>query len=163
MRWIVFLLSALTFLGCSSEEDPCGLPDLPRRNSCSPPTSRMGLTAIELMQLYVLEQNLTVQKTSDNLWYIIEEPGEEEKPTVSDEVRVDYVGYFRNHCKFDSNDDISFGLENLIEGWKKGIPLIGRCGRIKLIIPPSLAYGNRPPSNIPNGEPLIFDLNLLDF
>ena len=123
----------------------------------------MGLVPLELMDLYVTEQDLTVTKRADNLWYVIIDPGSEEKPSINDRVRVDYEGYFRNHCRFDGTSDISFPLSNLIEGWKLGIPLVGKCGTVKLIVPPSLGYGSNPPRGIPRGEPLIFDINLLDF
>jgi FKBP-type peptidyl-prolyl cis-trans isomerase FkpA len=157
------LLIVLVTLSCRNDEDDCGLPDLEVRAECAPPSDRMGLLPLELMDLYVTEQGLNVTKSPDNLWYVITNPGSDEKPSVNDRVRVDYEGYFRNNCRFDGTSDISFRLTNLIEGWKLGIPLVGKCGTIKLILPPSLAYGSNPPPGIPRGEPLIFDINLLDF
>ena len=79
------------------------------------------------------------------------------------DVTVDYSGYFRNGCNFDANNGITFGLLNLIPGWQEGIPLVGTCGSIQLFVIPELGYGANPPNGIPEGEPLIFDINLLDF
>jgi FKBP-type peptidyl-prolyl cis-trans isomerase FkpA len=33
-------------------------------------------------------------------------------------------------------------LNNLIAGWKEGLPYIGEGGKIKLVIPSHLAYNN---------------------
>jgi FKBP-type peptidyl-prolyl cis-trans isomerase FkpA len=57
----------------------------------------------------------------------------------------------------------------LIEGWKIGLPLIQKSGKIKLYIPPSLGYGasdikdNNGVVVIPANSMLIFDVSLVDF
>jgi len=53
-------------------------------------------------------------------------------------------------------------LSSLIEGWKIGIPLIKKGGRIKLIIPSALAYGCTGYASIPPNTPLYFDVTLTD-
>ncbi|HAD33478.1 MAG TPA: FKBP-type peptidylprolyl isomerase, partial [Chitinophagaceae bacterium] len=58
---------------------------------------------------------------------------------------------------------VSFGLDGLIVGWQEGIPLIGAGGKIKLYLPPSLAYGSNANGNIPANSSLIFDIDLLGF
>jgi FKBP-type peptidyl-prolyl cis-trans isomerase len=61
-----------------------------------------------------------------------------------------------------------FPLSSLIEGWKRGIPLLGEGGKIRLFIPPSLGYGpggwlnpNTGLYNIPPNAVLIFEIKLI--
>ena len=166
MKNLILLLTLCTLFSCGDVEgvdvDACDLPALEKKSSCDGPDENHGLTALELMDLYVVDEELVVQKKGD-LWYVIVEPGGSKKPTSNSTVKFDYSGYYRNDCSFDKANDITFTLTNLIEGWKIGIPLVGKCGVIKLIVPPSLAYGDNPNNGIKKGEPLIFDINVLDF
>ena len=62
-----------------------------------------------------------------------------------------------------------FVLGALIEGWKKGLPLIKKSGEIILYIPPSLGYGSQDYVNsdnvvvIPKNSMLIFTIKLKDY
>ncbi len=55
-------------------------------------------------------------------------------------MKTDYTGKFTNNTSFDEGV-VSFPLTGVIEGWQIGIPLIKQGGKVKLIIPPYLAYG----------------------
>lgn len=114
---------------------------------------------------YITENNLTVQEGPEGLRYIIEEPGTADRPTVNSRVTVNYVGRLTDDRIFDetTGSPISFQLGNLIRGWQLGIPLVGTGGRIKLLLPPSLGYGNRPVGSIPANSNLIFDIELVSF
>ena len=157
--WILVLFLGIT--ACNS--DSCDLPVPASKERCDGPESTGGLNALELMDVYVAENNLNVTKTTDNLYYVIMDAGDGDEPDLSASVTVDYVGYYRNGCSFDSSNGISFGLTNLIRGWQNGIPLVGKCGSVLLIVPPSLAYGANPSNGITAGEPLIFEINLRDW
>lgn len=65
---------------------------------------------------------------------------------------------------FTSGSPIAFELVQggLIEGWIKGIPGMKVGGMRRLVIPPSLAYGETERSGIPANSTLIFDIELLD-
>jgi hypothetical protein len=65
-----------------------------------------------------------------------------------------------NGTTFDSSNNVTLPLNALIEGFKIGLPLIGIGGRIKLIIPSSLAYGCQGGGSIPSNSPLYFDITL---
>jgi len=113
---------------------------------------------------YLVGINETATVTSSGLNYIITEEGDGEFPSISDEVTVNYTGYFTNGDIFDmSTDPITFPLTNVIEGWQEGIPLLSRGGSGKLIIPSHLGYGSNPPNGIPENAVLIFDVDLIDF
>ncbi len=114
---------------------------------------------------YIAENNLTVQEGPEGLLYIIEEPGSAERPTVNSEVTVHYVGRLTDDRIFDQTNGspIEFELGNLIRGWQLGIPFVGTGGKIKLLLPPSLGYGNRPVGSIPANSNLVFDIELVSF
>jgi len=107
------------------------------------------------------------QTTSSGLVYIIEEPGGEEKPKVQDEITIHYKGYITDGTVFDQTNGSprTFGLYQLIPAWQEAIPMIGRGGKVKILAPPSTAYGNRPPPGTPitSTSVLVFDIELVDF
>jgi peptidylprolyl isomerase len=49
----------------------------------------------------------------------------------------------------------------LLPGLSAGLQLIAPGGRIELLIPPSLGYGNRAAGGIPPGAGLVFDVTLI--
>jgi FKBP-type peptidyl-prolyl cis-trans isomerase FkpA len=98
------------------------------------------------------------------LYYVDEETGTGENPDPTSTVRVAYKGYFTNGEVFDesSSAGITFGLNQVIQGGRVGIPFFKEGGRGKLIIPSGLAYGSRPRSDIPANSVLIFDIELIE-
>lgn len=97
---------------------------------------------------------------------VIDEPGTgEERPTLTDEVTIFYQGYLLDGHKFDGTADYpaTFPLMNLIQGWQIGIPMFGKDGKGKLIIPSDLAYGDRDNGEIPGGSTLLFEIALIDW
>jgi peptidylprolyl isomerase len=62
----------------------------------------------------------------------------------------------------DFGDPIVFGLNQVIEGWTKGVPGMKVGGRRRLVIPAAQAYGASSPSpNIPANSDLVFDIELV--
>ena len=62
----------------------------------------------------------------------------------------------------DFGDPITFGLNQVIEGWTKGVPGMKVGGTRRLIIPAAQAYGaNSPSANIPPNSDLVFDIELV--
>jgi FKBP-type peptidyl-prolyl cis-trans isomerase FkpA len=114
------------------------------------------------IEAYARDNGLTTQRTSTGLHYIIDTVGNGTFPTISNTVRVNYVGKLLNGTQFDANNNITFPLTGVIVGWQQGIPLFSVGGSGRLIIPSSLAYGpSGQGSNIPPNAVLDFDIDLL--
>lgn len=101
---------------------------------------------------------------SSGLYYEIINPGSGMSPTTSSTVSVVYTGKFFNGTVFDAAaNPVTFPLSGVIDGWKIGVPLIKKGGRIKLVVPSALAYSctGYMPTIQPN-TPLYFDITLTD-
>ncbi len=63
----------------------------------------------------------------------------------------------------DTGQPAQFGLDQVIEGWTKGVPGMKVGGKRRLIIPAVQAYGSTPPSGsgIPADADLVFDIELV--
>ena len=112
---------------------------------------------------YLAKNNLTAQRSTSGLYYIINEQGTGTQPTAASNVTVAYKGYFTNGNVFDQSkaEGISFGLNQVIKGWTEGIPYFKTGGSGVLLIPPHLGYGSTNNGPIPGGSVLIFDVKLI--
>ena len=62
----------------------------------------------------------------------------------------------------DFGDAITFGLDQVIQGWTDGVPGMKIGGTRRLVIPAEQAYGSSSPSrNIPANSDLVFDIDLV--
>lgn len=62
----------------------------------------------------------------------------------------------------DFGNPVTFGLNEVIEGWTKGVPGMKVGGTRRLIIPAEQAYGAASPApNIPANSDLVFDIDLV--
>lgn len=116
---------------------------------------------------YLTQNNLEATKHESGIYYIIEKKGSDEHPTINNTVTMDYKGYYLDDEKFDSSYDrgkpLVYILGGLIRGWQIGVPLFGKGGKGKLIIPPNLGYGSNPTNGIRDNATLVFDIELIDF
>ena len=112
---------------------------------------------------YRAKNNLTAQRSTSGLYYIINEQGTGTQPTAASNVTVAYKGYFTNGNVFDQSkaEGISFGLNQVIKGWTEGIPYFKTGGSGVLLIPSHLGYGSTNNGPIPGGSVLIFDVKLI--
>lgn len=112
-----------------------------------------------------LEKNKNAKKTESGLVYEMLKEGTGKSPKATDTVEVHYHGTLITGKVFDSsverNKTIKFPLNQVIKGWTEGLQLLKEGGKIKLIIPSDLAYGEAgAPPRIPGGATLVFEIEL---
>lgn len=92
--------------------------------------------------------------------------GDGSRPSIDDEVLVDYEGRLTTGEVFDSSYErgkaARFGVANLIKGWTEALQLMPAGSKWRLTIPPQLAYGERELDGIPANSILVFDMELID-
>jgi FKBP-type peptidyl-prolyl cis-trans isomerase FkpA len=148
IKYAFFIVALLALFGCNKDDDS----DFQQQYD----------TDIQLIENYLAENNLTAEKTSTGLYYIITNEGSGSNPNINNVVTVQYSGFLLDGTKFDSGTS-SFPLRNVIEGWQQGIPKFKTKGRGKLLIPSYLGYGSSGTSSIPGNSVLIFDIYLISF
>ena len=89
-------------------------------------------------------------------------------PKQGEGVTVHYTGWLTDGAKFDSSVDrdepftFVLGTGQVIAGWDQGVAKMKVGDKVKLTIPPDLAYGEAGyPGAIPPNSTLIFEVELL--
>ncbi|CAM4867027.1 unnamed protein product [Rotaria socialis] len=93
----------------------------------------------------------------------------DKKSKKGDKLHMHYTGTLKsNGKKFDSSRDrgepftFTIGTGQVIKGWDQGLLNMCEGEQRKLVIPPSLGYGDRGAGNdIPGGATLVFEVELV--
>lgn len=127
---------------------------------------------VELMTQYLQENNISVEPTESGLYFIETAPGTGGPVERGAMVTVHYIGRLLTGEKFDASYDhnppepieFALGTGRVIPGWDEGIGYMSIGSKATLVIPSSLAYGDRPPPGgiIKAFSPLVFDVELVD-
>jgi len=91
--------------------------------------------------------------------YQIITPGDTTKPNLCTSITMTYTGKLMTGIQFDAGT-ITYPLKDLIVGWQIAVPMIGKGGKIKMVIPSSLAYGPVANGSIPANSPLFFEMSI---
>ncbi|MBS7565867.1 FKBP-type peptidyl-prolyl cis-trans isomerase [Mucilaginibacter sp. Bleaf8] len=116
------------------------------------------------IQAYLKANNITAVKDTSGLYYQVLIPGTGANATSSSTVNVNYTGTLLDGTQFDTgNFSTSLSASaNVIKGWKIGLTHINKGGRILLIMPSALGYGDLSPGDkIPANSVLVFKIDML--
>jgi FKBP-type peptidyl-prolyl cis-trans isomerase FkpA len=153
LLWLCVGLSA-----CFRKNNGCGTQD----NIIAPNSEQLALKA------YLDSNSISATLNASGFYYKIVSQGSGTTPNLCSHITVSYKGQLTNGNVFDEETDQIFTLGDLIDGWKKGLPLIEAGGEVRLYIPPSLGYGSSGLKDdagnvvVPGNSILIFDIDLLD-
>ena len=150
----VFLISVLiSGLGCVKGEnaEPC--------TNKSPESEQAAMVA------YASAQGFSMTQHPNGMYYQVVEPGSGAKALSTSRIFVKYTGkLISSNAIFDQQNNAEqtgWVLGSLIPGWQIGIPLISIGGKVRLIVPSSLAYGCRPYASLPGDAVLFFEIELV--
>lgn len=122
-------------------------------------------TGAEFLEGFVKKES--AQKTPSGIAYKMIKEGTGKAPKATDVVKVHYHGTLIDGTVFDSSvergKEVEFPLDRVIKGWTEAVQLLKEGGKIKVVIPSELAYGDvGAPPKIPGGATLIFEIELFE-
>ena len=154
MRFLPFRLVAFLGLIACQTESPTKTTQPPDPNNTPDNPSDTG--------------DLQSTTTQSGLRFLVLHSSEGPQPQPGEVVAVHYTASLEDGTVFDSSWErdepfyFTLGRNLVIRGWDEGIALMRLGSRIRLFIPPDLAYGTRGSSGvIPPNATLIFDVELL--
>ncbi len=112
-------------------------------------------------------ENPDIKTSESGLSYVISAPGEAPMPADTSVVVVNYVGKLADGTVFDQSPEgqpATFGVNQVIPGFREGLKMLGKGGKATLYIPGNLAYGEQgvPQAGIGPNAMLIFDIEVVD-
>lgn len=158
------LAIALVVVGCSGSDDAAdkaGKPD-PSESQGSESQSTAGSSDFASIVAERGEPKLTKVAVPADLEITDDVVGTGRTVKATDTVTVQYVGAAASTGKvFESSwssQPATFPLNQVIEGWSKGLVGMKEGGRRTLVIPPAMAYGNDGPAP---GDALVFTVDMI--
>ena len=122
-------------------------------------TNDNSATQRALMEAFCNNNGITYTVHPSGILYQIMTPGDTAKPNLCTSLTMTYTGKLMTGIQFDKGT-ITYPLKDLIVGWQIAVPLIGKGGKIKMVIPSSLAYGPTSNGIIPANSPLYFEMSI---
>ena len=119
------------------------------------------------IQQYVKDNNIKVAPTPEGLYIVTTKKGTGPLPKEMDNLEVHYTGKLLDGTVFDSSiprgEPFTFtlGAHQVIPGWEMALSKMHVGEKATVLIPSSLAYGERGNYNIPPYSPLVFDVELI--
>lgn len=147
MKWIGILSLVLLMIGCKTynEED--------KQNFDT------------RIQQFIAKGKTKYERSESGLYYAIDRQGSGEPIKLTDEVSFTYLGKLLNGKVFDGENQekpVTFTVNQLIMGWQEAFLYMRKGDKAKLIIPPSLGYGDHDLEAIPPHSILYFEVKITD-
>lgn len=104
------------------------------------------------------------QSSPSGLVYKIEKQGSADRASDNSNVKLNYVGKHIDGTEFDSSDEpISLSPNRVVKGFGEALKMVGKGGKIKVVIPYDLAYGEGGAAPVIEPyETLVFDIEVFD-
>lgn len=122
-----------------------------------------------LIDKYITDNAISTPPNESGLYYIETKKGKGKLPANGQMCTVNYKGMLLDGTVFDSSEGrepftFQLGQGQVIKGWEEGIALMQKGTKALLIIPSTLAYGDRGAGDmIPPYSPLVFEVEMIDF
>ena len=148
---IVAILITSFIIACNNKDTSC---------ASVPPESEAAEIAA-----FCNAQGLSYIVDTNGIYYQVADQGSGIRPDADAVITVTYMASTLdgNIVEDKMTTPVTNTLNQFIEGWRIALPYIQKGGRIKMVVPSSLAYGCTGISNLiaPN-SPLYYDIVLID-
>ncbi len=115
------------------------------------------------IQDYLAEKNIDCERSDSGLYFKIIEKGEGREIKFSDKVSFKYKGELLNGRVFDDKKEpVDFYVKQLIACWKEVLMEINEGGKVFLVSPPQLGYGDHKLNDIPQNSILVFEMEVVE-
>jgi FKBP-type peptidyl-prolyl cis-trans isomerase FkpA len=129
-----------------------------------PAAANTSIIALPLVPIVPAAQRVCSAKTASGLGYTMLRARSGAKPSATDTVLVNYIGYLAaTGAVFDQNMETPLGVDGVIAGFSEGLQMLARTGIVRLCIPAALGYGARGSGPVPANADLVFQVELVDF
>lgn len=154
----IILLVTIAFSSCSKKD-----------SAPFDPVAQAAADDASIKAYLTAHPNITATKDPSGLYYQVITQGTGANASASSTVTVNYTGTLLDGTQFDTTTGRgSFtsaltinGSPQVIQGWVIGVPFVKSGGRILLIIPSALGYGNSAAGSIPANSVLLFTIDVL--
>lgn len=169
MRSFLVLVSALILCtGCSScsGQKKAEERQIQQREDIIEANRRIIEEEARLIDEYIAERNLPMQKSRSGLRYSIEPLGSGEKPREGQVAVIEYESFFLDDSPLGpsgkSRMQIWVNQDHTIRGLLEGVQMMRVGDSAKFILPSHLAYGVQGiPGEVPSRATVIFDVKLI--
>jgi FKBP-type peptidyl-prolyl cis-trans isomerase FkpA len=121
---------ALLLANCFKDKNDCVARDI-----TAPSTEQMAVAD------YLTSRGISATKHSSGLYYQIILDGTGISPAICSSIKVGFNGKLTNGTEVERDDNTVLSLKLMLEGWRIALPMVKVGGKIKIWLPPSLAYG----------------------
>lgn len=150
-KLLLLLFPAFVFIACKKNND----------SGCKvvPPAEES-----EQMAAFCMSKGIGYTVDANGIYYQIIDQGTGMRPDENSTVTVTYTTSTLdgNVIEDKSNPPVMLPLNQFIEGWRLALPYIQKGGRIKMVIPSSLAYGCTGANTVAPNTPLYYDVVLIN-
>lgn len=117
---------------------------------------------IDSIDNVLIRDGISFQTHPTGIRYVLNQ-SDGERPSYNSQVTINYAGRILSRdINFDSGNEVTFNLNQLIPGWQIMLPLVEEGGSITIYLPSSFGYGSRGAGiSIPPHAILEFDIELI--
>ena len=158
MRITVLCLICAAFLlsNCFKDKNDCVSRDI-----VAPATEQKAVAD------YLVANGISATHHSSGLYFQIIQPGGGISPAICSSIKVGYTGKLLDGSIVERDENMVLNLKLMLEGWRIALPMIKAGGKIKIWLPPSLAYGHDGKSVgstlvVPSNAILYYEISLYE-